>query len=90
LNPTFRLVKTKQALLLFYRMTDQNIFSFRSADPFADVTGQSAADSGATGGAGGQRSSNLIHIRIQQRSGKKTLTTVQVLIVFIFASIFYI
>ena len=59
-------------------MTDQNIFSFRSADPFADVTGQSATDSGATGGAGGQRSSNLIHIRIQQRSGKKTLTTVQV------------
>jgi translation initiation factor 1 (eIF-1/SUI1) len=71
-------------------MTDQNIFSFRSTDPIADVTGQSAADSGATGGAGGQRSSNLIHIRIQQRSGKKTLTTVQVLIVFIFASIFYI
>lgn len=59
-------------------MTDQNIINLRSADPFADVTGSSTTDSGATGGAGGQRSSNLIHIRIQQRSGKKTLTTVQV------------
>jgi hypothetical protein len=59
-------------------MTDQNIFSFRSTDPIADVTGQSAADSGATGGAGGQR------------SRRKAFTTVQVLIVFIFASIFYI
>jgi translation initiation factor 1 (eIF-1/SUI1) len=62
-------------------MTDQNIINLRSADPFADVTGSSATDSGATGGAGGQRSSNLIHIRIQQRSGKKTLTTVQVLFI---------
>ena len=55
-------------------MTDQNIINLRSADPFADVTGASATESTATG----QRSSNLIHIRIQQRSGKKTLTTVQV------------
>lgn len=59
-------------------MTDQDIINLRSADPFADVTGSSTTDSGATGGAGGQRSSNIIHIRIQQRSGKKTLTTVQV------------
>ena len=59
-------------------MTEHNIINLRSADPFADVTGPSALDSGATGGASGQRSSNLIHIRIQQRSGKKTLTTVQV------------
>ena len=59
-------------------MTDQNTFNLRSADPFADVTGASALDSGAGGNANGQRSSNLIHIRIQQRSGKKTLTTVQV------------
>jgi len=58
-------------------MTDQNIINLRSADPFADVTGPSTLESGATGGASGQRSSNLIHIRIQQRSGKKTLTTVQ-------------
>jgi len=61
-------------------MTDQDIINLRSADPFADVTGSSALDSGAGGGASGQRSSNLIHIRIQQRSGKKTLTTVQVYI----------
>lgn len=59
-------------------MTDQNIINLRSADPFADVTGSAALDSGAAGGASGQRSSTLIHIRIQQRSGKKTLTTVQV------------
>ncbi len=58
-------------------MTDQDIINLRSADPFADVTGPSTLDSGASG-ASGQRSSNLIHIRIQQRSGKKTLTTVQV------------
>ena len=66
------------SFVFFYRMTDQDIINLRSADPFADVTGSSATDSGATGGAGGQRSSNIIHIRIQQRSGKKTLTTVQV------------
>jgi hypothetical protein len=59
-------------------MTDQNITNLRSIDPFADVTRSTALGSGASDGAGGQRSSNLIHIRIQQRSGKKTLTTVQV------------
>ena len=58
-------------------MTDHDIINLRSADPFADVTGQSASDIGS-GGANAQRSSNIIHIRIQQRSGKKTLTTVQV------------
>jgi translation initiation factor 1 (eIF-1/SUI1) len=59
-------------------MTDQDIINLRSADPFADVTGPNALDNSSGGGAGGQRSSNIIHIRIQQRSGKKTLTTVQV------------
>ncbi|CAF0777036.1 unnamed protein product [Rotaria sp. Silwood1] len=58
-------------------MTEQDIINLRSADPFADVTGRSALDSGAGGAASGQRSSHIIHIRIQQRSGKKTLTTVQ-------------
>jgi len=58
-------------------MTDHNIINLRSADPFADVTGSSSFDPSASGGQSGQRSSNLIHIRIQQRSGKKTLTTVQ-------------
>ncbi|CAF4296069.1 unnamed protein product [Rotaria socialis] len=52
-------------------MTDQNIINLRSADPFADVTGPSTLGSGATGGTGDQRSSNLIHSRIQQRSHKK-------------------
>ena len=59
-------------------MTDQDILNLRSADPFAHVTGLNQTESGASGGATGQRSSNIIHIRIQQRSGKKTLTTVQV------------
>jgi len=60
-------------------MTDHNIINLRSADPFADVTGASPLDngSGERGGGSGQRSSHVIHIRIQQRSGKKTLTTVQ-------------
>ncbi|CAF0903781.1 unnamed protein product [Rotaria sordida] len=58
-------------------MTDQDIINLRSADPFADVTGNSALDSGTSGAASGQRSSTIIHIRIQQRNGKKTLTTVQ-------------
>ncbi|CAF0785064.1 unnamed protein product [Adineta steineri] len=54
-------------------MTDHDAIVFRSADPFADVTGLSTSDTGASA----QRSSNIIHIRIQQRNGKKTLTTVQ-------------
>jgi len=39
------------------------------ADPFADATKDDAG-----GGAHGE---NFIHIRIQQRNGRKTLTTVQ-------------
>ncbi len=70
-------------------MTEQNIINLRSADPFADVTGSIALGSEAAGAAGGQRSSNLIHIRIQQRSGKKTLTTVQVLLIFFEIRFFY-
>lgn len=58
-------------------MTDHDVIQLRSADPFADVAGQNLADLGS-GGAGVQRSSNLIHIRVQQRNGRKTLTTVQV------------
>jgi hypothetical protein len=58
-------------------MTNHDIINTRSADPFADWTGQNASDIGS-GGASGQRSSSIIHIGIQQRNGKKTLTTVQV------------
>jgi hypothetical protein len=58
-------------------MTDHDIINTRSADPFADLTGQNASDI-ESGGASGQRSSSIIHIGIQQRNGKKTLTTVQV------------
>lgn len=61
-------------------MTENNIINLRSADPFADVTGPNFANNGNGGAANDPRSSSLIHIRIQQRSGKKTLTTVQVII----------
>jgi translation initiation factor 1 (eIF-1/SUI1) len=70
-------------------MTDQDIINLRSADPFADVTGFNQTESGATGGATAQRSSNIIHIRIQQRSGKKTLTTVQVTFVYSFIHLLF-
>lgn len=47
-------------------MTDNNILNFAQGDPFATVDD----DGGSAGG-------NFIHIRIQQRNGRKTLTTVQ-------------
>lgn len=47
-------------------MNDTNITNLQSRDPFAE-------DEGQLGGA----SDRLIHIRIQQRNGRKTLTTVQ-------------
>ncbi|UJR08828.1 hypothetical protein I4U23_013083 [Adineta vaga] len=56
-------------------MTDQNIINRHSVDPFADVTSLSAVDSWVTSSAVDQRSSNLIYICIQQRSGKKILPT---------------
>jgi translation initiation factor 1 len=42
-----------------------------SFDPLADSGGDTAAD--ATGDA----SSDAVHIRVQQRNGRKSLTTVQ-------------
>lgn len=49
-------------------MTDNVIQNFNSRDPFAE-------DDPATGGK--KKADSLIHIRIQQRNGRKTLTTVQ-------------
>ena len=49
-------------------MTDNTIQNFQSRDPFAE-------DDPATGGK--KKADNFIHIRIQQRNGRKTLTTVQ-------------
>jgi len=40
--------------------------NFKAYDPFAD-----------TGGENNQQQASYIHIRIQQRNGRKTLTTVQ-------------
>ncbi|EOD47051.1 translation initiation factor 3 [Neofusicoccum parvum] len=50
-------------------MTTQDIQNLKSFDPFAEADEES-------GEAKGQ-SQNYIHIRIQQRNGRKTLTTVQ-------------
>jgi translation initiation factor 1 len=52
---------------------DNQILNIRSADPFSDAGGSGAQqdlESDAT-------ANSLIHIRIQQRNGRKTLTTVQ-------------
>jgi len=48
-------------------MSESQIQNFSSKDPFADELHE---------GSGGSKSS-YIHIRIQQRNGRKTLTTVQ-------------
>lgn len=45
-------------------MTDSVIQNLQSRDPFAEDEGSTSQD-------------GLIHIRIQQRNGRKTLTTVQ-------------
>ena len=66
-------------------MAEQDILNLRSADPFADVTGPKAANTEAAGGNNAPRNSNITHIRIQQRNGRKTLTTVQVWVTFIAA-----
>ena len=56
----------------FSSMVFQNIMSrienLKAYDPFADTTGEDDAGPGDQG---------LVHIRIQQRNGRKTLTTVQ-------------
>lgn len=54
--------------------SDSQILNLRSADPFGDASG-GVIDDGNKGevSLGG----GLVHIRIQQRNGRKTLTTVQ-------------
>ncbi|KAF2866080.1 translation initiation factor SUI1 [Massariosphaeria phaeospora] len=51
-------------------MSTQDIQNLKTFDPFAE------ADD-ATGDSAKAQSQNYIHIRIQQRNGRKTLTTVQ-------------
>ena len=48
--------------------TMARIENLKAYDPFADTTGEDDAGPGDQG---------LVHIRIQQRNGRKTLTTVQ-------------
>jgi len=50
-------------------MTDPTIQNLQSRDPFAEDEGITKKGTGGTDG--------YIHIRIQQRNGRKTLTTVQ-------------
>ena len=53
--------------LVIKRYFKNNIITFCHLDPFADAAGTEA----------GEGSEGIIHIRIQQRNGRKTLTTVQ-------------
>nr|XP_002130503.1 eukaryotic translation initiation factor 1-like isoform X1 [Ciona intestinalis]XP_009859724.1 eukaryotic translation initiation factor 1-like isoform X2 [Ciona intestinalis] len=48
-------------------MSNENVLNLATYDPFADAS--KGNDTGSQG--------NVIHIRIQQRNGRKTLTTVQ-------------
>jgi len=58
-----------------YFMTSQEsqILNIRSTDPFNDAIGVTDAGGNSDVVIGG----GLVHIRIQQRNGRKTLTTVQ-------------
>jgi len=56
-------------LILSILMTEAKIQNFQSRDPFAE-------DNEITGKVGSGED-GYIHVRIQQRSGRKTLTTVQ-------------
>jgi len=57
-------------------MSDQ-ILNLRQADPFGDAQGGVTDDLNNKGDIGGVLGSGIIHIRIQQRNGRKTLTTIQ-------------
>jgi translation initiation factor 1 len=52
--------------------SDSQILNLRSADPFGDVSVGVSDEKNEVNIGGGD-----IHIRIQQRNGRKTLTTVQ-------------
>lgn len=53
-----------------------NIQNLSSYDPFADLGDESKPDA-TTQAAKKQQTQNYVHIRIQQRNGRKTLTTLQ-------------
>ncbi|PWZ02190.1 putative translation initiation factor SUI1 [Testicularia cyperi] len=52
-----------------------NIQNLSSYDPFADLGDETKQDTTTT--AKKQQTQNYVHIRIQQRNGRKTLTTLQ-------------
>lgn len=52
-----------------------NIQNLSSYDPFADLGDESKSD--ATQAVKKQQTQNYVHIRVQQRNGRKTLTTLQ-------------
>jgi len=54
-----------------------NIQNLSSYDPFADLGGDESKQGAATSDVKKQQQQNYVHIRIQQRNGRKTLTTLQ-------------
>ena len=58
----------RMKLFFSFRGEMARIENLKAYDPFADTTGDDDAGPGDQG---------LVHIRIQQRNGRKTLTTVQ-------------
>ncbi|KAK0771287.1 Eukaryotic translation initiation factor eIF-1 [Friedmanniomyces endolithicus] len=67
-KPFNSLIATRQYALTPPPIRSASIENLKSFDPFAE------ADEGE---GGDKQSQNYIHIRIQQRNGRKTLTTVQ-------------
>lgn len=53
-----------------------NIQNLSSYDPFADLGDESKSDANQQA-VKKQQTQNYVHIRIQQRNGRKTLTTLQ-------------
>ena len=53
-----------------------NIQNLSSYDPFADLGDESKPDA-TSQATKKQQTQNYVHIRIQQRNGRKTLTTLQ-------------
>lgn len=54
-------------------LTSGTLDNFKSSDPFADAGGDAESDDEITK----KKQETKIHIRIQQRNGRKTLTTIQ-------------
>ena len=77
LHPTYewKFQSTNKPTQCLSNSNSSQILNLRSADPFGDVSGNLDTDIKDKNNV--DLGSNLIHIRIQQRNGRKTLTTVQ-------------